>query len=137
MISYPRKITSGLRPAETVLSIDVAPTLLEYAGADIDSDIQGRSLIPVIQGKAENWRNSFLLEYYSDTVFERIENMGYKAVRTDRYKYIEYTDLNGIDELYNLQDDPYELNNVIDDGDSVEIVEEMKQELQRLLEETG
>ena len=137
IMSYPRKIQSGLRPAETVLSIDVAPTLLEYAGAEIENGIQGHSLIPVIEGTAENWRNSFLLEYYSDTVFERIENMGYKAVRTDRYKYIQYTDLDGMDELYNLQDDPYELKNIIDEGNAADIIEEMKQELQRLLKETG
>ncbi len=137
MISYPRKIESGLRPADTVLSIDVAPTLLEYAGAAIDPDIQGHSLIPVIEGTAQGWRTSFLFEYYSDTVFERIESMGYKAVRTDQYKYIEYTDLDGMDELYNLQDDPFELNNIIGDADSTDVVEEMKQELQRLLKETG
>jgi N-acetylglucosamine-6-sulfatase len=137
MMSYPRKIESGLRPVETVLSIDVAPTLLEYAGAEIENGIQGRSLMPVIEGTAENWRSSFLLEYYSDTVFERIENMGYKAVRTDRYKYIQYTDLDGMDELYDLQDDPYELKNIIDEGNAAEIIEEMKQELQRLLDEAS
>ncbi len=137
MISYPRKIESGLRPVETVLSIDVAPTLLEYAGAEIENGIQGHSLMPVIEGTAENWRSSFLLEYYSDTVFERIENMGYKAVRTDRYKYIQYTDLDGMDELYDLEDDPYELKNIIDEGNAAEIIEEMKQELQRLLDEAS
>lgn len=137
MISYPRRIKPGLRPAETVLSIDAAPTLLEYAGADVDAGINGHSLIPVIEGTADHWRNSFLIEYYSDTVFERIESMGYKAVRTDRYKYIEYTDLDGMDELYDLQIDPYEMNNLINDSDSVDIVSDMKQELRRLIQETS
>jgi N-acetylglucosamine-6-sulfatase len=41
--------------------------------------------------------------------------MGYKAVRTLRHKYIHYTDLDGMDELYDLKNDPYEMNNVIDD----------------------
>lgn len=137
MISYPRRIEAGVRPAETVLSIDVAPTLLEYAGAAIDDGIQGHSLIPVIEGVADNWRTSFLLEYYSDTVFERIESMGYKAVRTQRHKYIQYTDLDGLDELYDLQNDPHELQNIIDEVDAAETVREMKLELQRLLDETS
>ncbi len=136
IISYPQKIVAGTRPEEMVLSIDVAPTILEFAGADIDPGIQGQSLVPVLDGKAENWRNSFLIEYYSDTVFQRIQNMGYKGVRTDRYKYIQYVDIEGMDELYDLQNDPHEMNNIIEDSEATAVLRDMQQELQMLLEET-
>ena len=78
-----------------------------------------------------------MVEYYSDTVFPRIVKMGYKAVRNERYKYIHYIDLEGMDELYDLQTDPYELKNIIKDADSAQILEEMKAELKRQLEATS
>jgi len=83
------------------------------------------------------WRTNFLVEYYSDTVFERIRNMGYKAVRNERYKYIHYVDLAGADELYDLQEDPYELKNLISDPDYAAVLEQMKGDLDNLLKQTG
>ena len=63
--------------------------------------------------------------------------MGYKAVRTDRYKYIHYLELPGMDELYALETDPYELGSVVDDPEYAALLDEMRIELQRLLDETG
>ena len=120
-----------------VLSIDMAPTLLDLAGVKVRSDIQGKSLVPIIKDESQPWRHSILIEYYSDTVFERIVKMGYKAVRNERYKYIHYVDLDGMDELYDLQEDPYELNNLINDPESNNLLESMKQELNERLRETG
>ena len=100
------------------LSIDIAPTLLDIAGLGPDPAVQGRSLVPVLRQDARQWRSSFLVEYFTDTVFPRIRNMGYVAVRTDRYKYIQYRELSGMNELYDLRADPYEETNIIDRPDS-------------------
>jgi N-acetylglucosamine-6-sulfatase len=62
--------------------------------------------------------------------------MGYKAVRGDRYKYIHYLELEGMDELYDLQEDPYEFKNIINDPGSTQVLEQMKQELGKRLSET-
>jgi N-acetylglucosamine-6-sulfatase len=137
MIRYPEKIEAGTRPSELVLNIDLAPTLLEFAGVAPGDHIQGVSLLPVINGSAPDWRESILLEYYSDTVFERIYQMGYKAVRTDRYKYIQYQDLDDMDELYDLAYDPYELTNIIGDPEASTILENMKSELHKQLVATS
>ena len=59
--------------------------------------------------------------------------MGYKAVRNERWKYIHYFELEGMDELYDLKADPYEMTNIINQPDAVKIVEELKREMQRLL----
>ena len=69
--------------------------------------------------------------------FVRVLGMGYKAVRTERYKYIRYTDLEGMDELYDLEVDPHEMNNLIDSPDAAQLLEDMQTELGRLLESTG
>jgi N-acetylglucosamine-6-sulfatase len=136
LMRYPKVIKAGTVRDEFALNIDIAPTFLELAGVSVPSSMQGRSLVPLLQGKQTEWRNSFLIEYYSDKVFPRITQMGYKAVR-QRWKYIHYLELKGMDELYDLQTDPYEMKNLINDPGAKKALEEMKQELERLLKETA
>lgn len=126
LMRYPGMIPAGTRRDEMIQSIDMAPTLLEMAGQQPAAYIEGRSLVPVIQGTATNWRNSIFIEYYSDTVFPRVKNMGYKAVRGERYKYIHYLELEGMDELYDLQQDPYELKNLIHEPEMGKMADSLK-----------
>jgi len=119
-----------------VVSLDIAPTLLELVGTPIPPNTHGRSLVALLKGNEPKLRDSFLIEYFSDTVFPRVHKMGYQAVRTGRWKYIHYTDLTGMDELYDLQVDPYEMRNRIDDPASQQARRDCEAELQRLLRET-
>ena len=137
MIRYPGHVAAGIRPTRMVLSLDIAPTMLELAGESPPDDLHGMSLVPILEGGDPEWRSSFLVEYYSDTVFERMDFMGYKAVRTNRHKYIRYEDQVGMDELYDLVADPYELVNVIDDPRYADVKSELEAELNRLLEQTS
>jgi N-acetylglucosamine-6-sulfatase len=118
LVRYPPRVRAGSQPSGFALGIDLAPTVLELAGAAADPGMDGRSLVPLLEGRNVAWRDAFLVEYYSDTVFPRILNMGYTAVRTDRYKLIRYRDLAGMDEFYDLQQDPFELHNRIDAPDA-------------------
>jgi arylsulfatase A-like enzyme len=136
LIRYPRRIDTNVTRSQMVLSIDLAPTLLELAGVQPGADLQGRSLIAVLERDSRDWRSSFLVEYYSDTVFPRIHQMGYVAARTERYKYIQYRELEGMDELYDLEADPFEETNIIGRPDASGTLERMKSELRRLLEQT-
>src|SRR5262245_60357377 len=79
-----------------VVNIDVAPTLLEMAGAQPAPDMNGRSLVPVLRGDLVVWRDALLIEYFSDRVFPRVANMGYQAVRSERWSYIHYLELEGM-----------------------------------------
>jgi len=133
LVLYPKVIKPGTVRDEFALNIDLAPTLLELAGVTVPTTMQGHSLVPLLKGARPSWRNSFLIEYYSDKVFPRINQMGYKAVRNARWKYIHYLELPGMDELYDLKTDPYELKNVIDDPASAKALTELKKEMERLL----
>ena len=62
--------------------------------------------------------------------------MGYSAVRTSRHKYIQYRELKGMDELYDLEADPHGLANLIAKPEAREMLERMQAELQRVLDET-
>jgi len=133
LIRYPAAIKAGTVRDEFALNIDLAPTLLELAGVSVPARMEGQSLVPLLNASRTDWRKSFLIEYYSDKVFPRISRMGYKAVRNERWKYIHYFELEGMDELYDLKADPYEMTNIIKRPESARIVEEMNRELQRLL----
>jgi len=137
LMRYPKLIKPGTVRDEFALNVDLAPTLLEIAGVAVPETMQGRSLVPLLNGKRSNWRNSFLIEYYSDTVFPRIVHMGYKAVRTSRWKYIHYLELEDMDELYDLKADPYEMKNVIREPRAARALDRMKKEMEQLLRETN
>jgi N-acetylglucosamine-6-sulfatase len=132
IVHFPPVAKAGATPAQLVQTIDLAPTLLELAGVTDPTSRQGRSLVPLMRGEQPPWRTSILIEYYSDTVFPRIRNMGYRAVRTERYKYIRFQELAGMDELYDLQADPYELDNLIGTARERELLPQLQAELAQL-----
>jgi N-acetylglucosamine-6-sulfatase len=135
-VRWPGHIRSGLAIAEDTVSIDLAPTILELAGAPAAPGMHGRSLVPLLRGENVPWRTSILVEHFSDTVFPRVAKMGYQCVRTPDWKYIRYVDLEGMDELYDLRADPYEMTNVIGRPEAAAARERMRGELDRLLRAT-
>ena len=137
LVRYPQLIVKGSVCEAMALNIDLAPTLLELAGTRRNGAMQGRSLAPLLKGQKAPWRNSFLVEYYSDKVWPRVANMGYRCLRGERWKYIQYTDLQGMDELYDLDNDPYELKNLASDADAKVQLAAAQKELRRTLVATG
>ncbi|HEU4387731.1 MAG TPA: sulfatase, partial [Blastocatellia bacterium] len=93
LVRYPPVVKAGVVRDELALNIDIAPTLLSLAGVPVPPDVEGSSLVPLLKGRRTRWRDSFLIEYYSDRVFPRMLQIGYKAVRSNRWKYIHYTEL--------------------------------------------
>ena len=137
VVRYPGVARAGAERSELVQIIDLAPTMLALAGVADPTPRQGRSLIPLLRGERVPWRTSILLEYYTDTVFPRTLTMGYQAVRTGRYKYVQYVELSGMDELYDLQTDPFEMNNIIGRDEGRRLLPELQAELRRLQRESG
>jgi arylsulfatase A-like enzyme len=111
LIRYPKLIKSGTTREQLALNIDIAPTLLELAGVAVPKAIQGRSLLPLFKDDRAPWRTSFLTEYFLEKPYPRVPT--WQAVRTERWKYIHYQDLQDMDELYDLKADSYEMKNVI------------------------
>jgi N-acetylglucosamine-6-sulfatase len=131
---WPKLIKAGSAVDQFALNIDIAPTLLEICGASALKGIHGHSLVPLLRGEKIPWRDSFLIEYFSDKVFPRMSNMGYQALRDQRWKYIHYVDLDGMDELYDLRADPYEMNNLAAHSQAGETVAQMRKKLQQLVD---
>ena len=116
---------------EMVQNIDYAPTFLDLAGAEIPSDIQGVSLLPLLKGeKPSDWRKSLYYHFYEYPAEHMVKR--HYGVRTERYKLIHF--YNDIDawELYDLQEDPKEMNNLFGKEGYEEITMELKDELKKL-----
>jgi len=129
---YPKKIKPGMKIDQPILNVDIAPTMLEIGRVAIPAEMQGRSLDPLLKGNTKNWRKSFLSEYFEEPQQRRTPS--WQAVRNERWKYIHYTDLEGMDELYDLKADSFEMKNLI--HDAPDAVPAMKKELDRFLKET-
>lgn len=135
IIRYPALAKSATKIADAVLSIDVGPTVLDLCGTKFPQPVQGRSFAPLLKGEPLPSRYPFLIQHASDIVFARMKHMGYDAVRGERYKFIRYREFPGMEELYDLQADPYEMQNLAADATMSDVRREMESELNRLIAE--
>lgn len=120
---------------QMVLNIDLAPTFLELAGIKKPAQMQGQSFLPLLKGESPTWRDKFFYEYYWENNFPQTPTQ--YAVRNNRYKYIRSQGVWDIDQLYDLQSDPYEVNNLIRNKDYQKMAQKMNKELWDWLEQTN
>jgi arylsulfatase A-like enzyme len=132
-VRYPKLVRPGTVIEPMVLALDIAPTMIELAGGKPGSHIQGQSVVALLKKKARGWRKSFLIEYYNESAWPWIVGMSYKAVRTERAKLIHWVHKEGVDELYDLARDPYEITNVIRKPAYAKVRTRLYGELRRLV----
>ena len=133
---YPKSIVKGLVRDEMVLNLDLAPTILDFAGLPVPKEMQGQSWRPLAEGKQVPWRQSWLYEYFA----ERQRNSRVPdivAVRTTSAKLITYPSHDDWTELFDLKADPYETQNLYHDPAAANLRRELEAELARLKTEVG
>lgn len=130
VVRYPELIKAKTSVDEMVLSLDIAPTLLDLAGVKWDTAFDGHSLVSKLNNPQAQWRKSFLFEYFLEKITPHCPT--YFGVRTIDWKFVHYPDLEQMDELYHLAEDPNERINLIDDPAHGPILARMKDELMRL-----
>jgi N-acetylglucosamine-6-sulfatase len=138
VLRYPGKAKRGARERGLVICQDIAPTLIQLAGGKPGPQIQGRSLLPLLAGKRAGWRKSFLIEYWAEQAYPWLVGMTYKAVRTDRHKLIHWVNrgrAGELDELYDLERDPFELKNLIASRAAAPVRARLVRDLKRLVAE--
>ncbi len=137
VMRYPDQLKANHISEKLVLNLDFAPTFLDFASAEIPEEMQGKSLRSITSrnGKGE-WRDSIYYHYYEYPHGWHTVKRHY-GVRTEKYKLIHF--YHDIDtwELYDLEHDPNELNNLYGDPDYTDIVSTLKTELERLQEKYG
>lgn len=125
---------------EQVLTVDFAPSILDICGAEPLSQTHGRSWKKLVQYGDPEWRTSWYYEYNYEPQFPYTPNV--RGIRTNRWKYVRYPHGDGgpdrhLAELYEIRGDPHETRNLIHDPRYDPVVARLRQELDRLIRETG
>lgn len=105
------------RLPQMALNLDIAPTVLDAAGVSAPSSFHGQSLIPLLRGKSESWRTEWLYHYEWERDYPYTPTI--HGLRTEQHSYMQYAGVWDKNELYDIQADPDQTNNILGD---VEIV---------------
>ena len=129
MLAYcPGLIQPKTKITKMIQNIDIAPTILEIAGIKKAPQMRGLSFLPMLTGEnVTEWRNKLYYEYYWEFDFPQTPTTF--GVRTDRYKYIRYHGIWDTNEFYDLQEDPYEMNNLINAPEHQQMIKELANDL--------
>lgn len=133
LMRYPKGMKKKGSVNQMVQNIDYAPTMLDFAGIDIPKEMQGKSMKGFLSEEEEDWRDAIYYHYY-----EFPNEHGTKkhyGIRTDRYKLIHFYDDIDVWELFDLEKDPTEMNNLIDSPDQQTRIEDLKVRLTALQKE--
>ena len=129
VIKNPRTIDPGTVSDAMVMNVDFAPTLLDMAGIDVPSEMQGKSFKGVFEGDKENQRKSVYYHYYEWPIWHKVQP--HYGIKTDRYKLMHFYYSMDEWELYDLKTDPNEMNNIYSEAPP-ELIEDLKKQLQEL-----
>ncbi|MDX1406667.1 MAG: sulfatase [Saprospiraceae bacterium] len=119
---------------QNVQNIDIGPTVMDIAGLEPSEQFDGTSFLPLLQAQDVAWRDTIFYEYFWERPFPQTPTV--HAIRTDRYKFIRYHGIWDINELYDIQSDPWEMRNLIRDTMYSSQARELRNALFQWIEET-
>ncbi|HBH24988.1 MAG TPA: sulfatase [Cytophagales bacterium] len=131
LVKWPEKIKAGTVSTEMVQNLDFAQTFLEAAGVEAPDDMQGESLMPLLEGNTDQWtRDAVYYHYYEYPGFHMVKR--HYGMVTQDYKLAHfYYDIDEW-ELYDRKKDPMELNNVYNDPAYADEVKELREKLKNM-----
>lgn len=133
LIRYPRMIEKGSLSKKMFLNIDIAPTVLGLAGAPVPDWMHGQNAAPLLSGESSEWRKDWLYEYFEFPAVHSVRK--HRGIRTEKYKLIHYYRDPQEFELYDLENDPGELNNLYGQEGYAELTDQLMQRLGELMQE--
>ncbi len=127
LIRYDKIEAQGTQVEGLVLSIDLAATILNFAQVPVPATVQGRSVLPLLDGSRNEIRDVGYMEYYShENPMPWTVDLDYRVVRKGPYKYIHWLRFPDKAELYNLDSDPYEVTNLIGDSALAPVISDLR-----------
>jgi arylsulfatase A-like enzyme len=132
LVSCPQLFEGQQVEERLIQNIDIAPTILESFGIDKPEHMHGFSFLPMLQGEEVVWRDRIFYEYYWEHQYPQTPTV--HGVRTDQYKLIRYYGVWDRNELYDMVNDPEEMNNLIDSREHKETVVQLTKEIYDWLE---
>ena len=135
IVRWPGHVEPGTACDKLVQNLDFAQTFLDATGADVPADMQGRSMLPLFSGGENPWRDAIYYHYFEYPGIHAVKR--HYGIRTNTHKLIHF--YNDIDEweLYDLQQDPDELNNVAGEKAYADIEADLRRRLEEMMTEYG
>jgi arylsulfatase A-like enzyme len=132
MVKYPKKIKAGSVNEDIITNIDFAPTLLELAGISTTQKMQGTSFVPVLEGNTpKDWQDAMYYHYYEFPFWHHVQP--HYGIRTQKYTLAHFYYNIDVWELYDLEKDPGQVNNIYNDPNYAEVTAELKVKLKNLM----
>ena len=132
MVKYPGKIKAGSVNEDIITNIDFAPTLLELAGISTTQKMQGTSFVPVLEGNTpKDWQDAMYYHYYEFPFWHHVQP--HYGIRTQRYTLAHFYYNIDVWELYDLEKDPGQVNNIYNDPNYANVTAELKVKLKNLM----
>lgn len=123
------------RVEPVVLNIDVAPTVIDMAGLEIPESMQGRSLVPLLEGASPAWREDFFYEHHFN---HRGKIPRCEGIRGKRWKYVRYTQQQPVyEQLFDLRNDPKETSNLTSDPEHRAVLDSLRNQTDRWRKRVG
>ena len=130
MISYPKLIKPKSKNANLLLNVDFAPTFLELAGVETPEAMQGTSFVPQLASKFDEVREAVYYHYYEYPKWHMVQP--HYGIRTKRFKLIHFYYSMDEWELYDLDNDPDEMNNLYGQSKYKKLTKRLKKKLKAL-----
>ncbi len=134
ILRYPRGIRPGRSEDALFSHIDVAPTLLALCGARVPREMQGADLTRLALGRGRGGPESAYFQIFGPYQGDGTAD-GWRGVRTRRFMYARYRSRPWV--LYDLEKDPYEMNNLAEDPAAAPVRREMERKLEGWMRRTG
>ena len=131
LVKWPGVVKPGSVNNDLVSNLDFAQTFLEMAGANEPEEMQGRSMVPVLQGNTpDDWRKEHYYHYYEYPSWHMVKR--HYGITTERYKLIHF--YHDVDEweMYDLEKDPQEINNIYNNEEYTEVQKDLHERLEQL-----
>lgn len=136
LLAYaPGLIKPGTVIDPMVQNIDIAPTILDAAGLEKPKYMDGMSFLPLLKGEKPKWRDRIFYEYYWERAFPMTPTVF--GIRTDQYKYMYYWGVWDTEELYDIKNDPKEMNNLINEPQYQKLIKDLRNQVFTWLETTN
>ena len=134
MLAMGSDIPAGSVVEEVVQNVDVGPTVMDFAGLETREHMDGASFRQLLYQEKIPWKDTMYYEYFWERPFPQTPTV--HAVRTSKYKYIRYHGIWDINELYDIENDPNEMNNLIRQPEYARVARDLRNALFEWLEQT-
>lgn len=134
ILRYPRRVKAGRQTDALFTQVDFAPTLLSLCGVEIPRSMQGSDLAPVATGAKSKGLDSAFFQIFGPYEGDGTQD-GWRGVRTQRYLYARFRSKPWV--LYDLEADPYEMNNLAGKADAATVQADMEKRLAAWMRKTG